>query len=347
MKIRPRLPEDIPGCVILAQLVHEADSYPVVLPDDDFVSFLVNADALGAWVLEDGGSIVGHVALHKSTTREAIQCASAFTGVPRDSLAAISRLMVAPRSRRSGMGKWLLGTSAHHARSLGRTPMLDVVASSTGAVRFYEECGWKCAGWVRSTFRSGESIDELVYVDPAVPTSLSKLHERPLVADGDDIQTERLSLHAVDVLEAERIVAQIPGPTDAWADDFPFEGDLGAVGHFLRTSAAEGEQRPFGPYRITRLVDVLAIGGIGFKGQPRDGAVEIGYGLVASARGHGYAAEALGALVSVAADHGLSKVIAESAVDNIASQRTLARAGFQLVSADAKFQRYERDLDEA
>jgi RimJ/RimL family protein N-acetyltransferase len=156
-----------------------------------------------------------------------------------------------------------------------------------------------------------------------------------------DLRTSRLELHAIDVAEAERIVARSAGPADSWADDFPFEGDVGAVGGFLRATVELGEQRPFGYYRITRLSDGLAVGGIGFKGQPDGGSVEIGYGLAPSARGHGYAAEALIALLSVAADQGLSKVLADTTLDNIASQRTLLRAGFRLVSTDAVLQYYE------
>ncbi|HXN61845.1 MAG TPA: GNAT family N-acetyltransferase [Acidimicrobiales bacterium] len=156
-----------------------------------------------------------------------------------------------------------------------------------------------------------------------------------------DLRTPRLQLHAVDVAEAERIVARSPGPTDAWSDDFPFEGDVGAVRGFLAATAALGEQRPFGYYRITLLADGRAIGGIGFKGQPDGGVVEIGYGLTPSARGHGYAAEAVIALQTVAADNGLSRVIADTTLDNIPSQRTLIRAGFRLVRTDVELHHYE------
>jgi RimJ/RimL family protein N-acetyltransferase len=156
-----------------------------------------------------------------------------------------------------------------------------------------------------------------------------------------DVRTARLQLHAIDVAEAERIVARSAGPNDAWADDFPFEGDIGAVGGFLLATTTRGEQRPFGYYRITRLSDGLAVGGIGFKGQPDDGSVEIGYGLAPSARGDGYAAEAVSALLTVAAENGVAKVIADTTPDNIASQRTLTRAGFLLVSTDAELHHYE------
>jgi RimJ/RimL family protein N-acetyltransferase len=161
-----------------------------------------------------------------------------------------------------------------------------------------------------------------------------------------DVRTARLSLHPIDEAEAERIVAQRAGPTDDWADDFPFEGDVGAVGGFLRATAAHGEQQPFGYYRITRLSDGRAVGGIGFKGQPDGGCVEIGYGLAPSARGHGYAAEALMALLTVAAGHGVVRVIADTAPDNIASQRTLVRSGFRLVRTDADLHYYEVLLKE-
>jgi RimJ/RimL family protein N-acetyltransferase len=156
-----------------------------------------------------------------------------------------------------------------------------------------------------------------------------------------DIRTERLQMHAVDVAEADRIVARRAGPNDVWANDFPFDGDVGAAGMFLHASATLGEQSPFGYYRLTRLSDGNAIGGIGFKGQPEGGSVEIGYGLVPSARGQGFAAEAVIALLPVAVAHGVVKVVAETTLDNIASQRTLIRAGFSLVNTDAELNHYE------
>lgn len=160
-----------------------------------------------------------------------------------------------------------------------------------------------------------------------------------------DVRTARLQLHAIDVAEGERIVARSAGPADAWAGDFPFEGDIAAVGGFLRATAEHGEQRPFGYYRIT--AGGRAVGGVGFKGRPDGGCVEIGYGLAPSARGHGYAAEAVIALLAIAADHGLSRVIAETTPDNIASQRTLTRAGFRVVSTDGELHHYEALLDPA
>jgi RimJ/RimL family protein N-acetyltransferase len=93
-----------------------------------------------------------------------------------------------------------------------------------------------------------------------------------------DLHTEQLILRPLDTDEAERIVARQPGTQDSWAQDFPFDGDVAGVTMFLRATAAHGDQYPFGHYVIIRTADGQAIGGIGFKGQPADGTVEIGYG---------------------------------------------------------------------
>jgi RimJ/RimL family protein N-acetyltransferase len=159
------------------------------------------------------------------------------------------------------------------------------------------------------------------------------------------VRTSRLELHAIDVAEGERIAAASAGPTDSWVHDFPFEGDVIGASLFVRASVEHGEQQPFGFYRISRLSDGQAVGGIGFKGQPVSGCAEIGYGLTPSARGHGYAAEAVAGLLAVGKEHGLIKVIAETTPDNVASQRTLLRAGFRRVGADAELHHYEVALE--
>ncbi|MGI8844603.1 MAG: GNAT family N-acetyltransferase [Thermoleophilaceae bacterium] len=150
-----------------------------------------------------------------------------------------------------------------------------------------------------------------------------------------------MSLHAIDELEARRIHDRAPRSGDAWAADYPFQGDLAAVSSFLRATEQNGEQRPFGYYQIRRQSDGLAIGGVGFKGPPDGGVVEIGYGLVPSARGQGYATEALGTLVQIAAGLGVTTIRADTNLDNVASQRTLEDAGFYQVEALSELCHYE------
>jgi len=159
-----------------------------------------------------------------------------------------------------------------------------------------------------------------------------------------DVETARLILHPIDEAEGSRIRDRQPSAEDGWADGYPFEGDLAAVDGFLRASEQHGEQRPFGYYQIVRQSDRLAIGGMGFIGPPADGTVEVGYGLLASSRGHGYAAEALVALIAIAAEHGVVRIRADTTRDNIASQRTLEHAGFDEVAADDELCHYELRL---
>lgn len=151
----------------------------------------------------------------------------------------------------------------------------------------------------------------------------------------------RLDLHAVDEVEALRIRDRTPQHDDAWAADYPFGGDLAAIGSLLRATAQSGEQRPFGYYQIRLHPDGLVVGGVGFKGRPTGDVVEIGYGLVPSARGHGYAAEAVRQLMQVAAVEGVTTIRADTELDNVASRRTLESAGFHQVGVDSELHHYE------
>jgi RimJ/RimL family protein N-acetyltransferase len=159
-----------------------------------------------------------------------------------------------------------------------------------------------------------------------------------------DVVTARLVLHPVDPEEGQRILDRRPAVADVWAADYPFEGDLAGISAYLHATALHGEQRPFGYYRIARRSDGVAVGGIGFKGSPIGGVVEVGYGLAASARGHGYAREALEALMRTAAELGVLTIRADTELDNVASQRTLERAGFRHLRDDAELRYFEATL---
>ena len=156
-----------------------------------------------------------------------------------------------------------------------------------------------------------------------------------------DYCTARLSLHPIDEPEARRIRDRAAGSGDAWVADYPFDGDLAAINRFLRATEQNGEQRPFGYYQIRRQPDGLAVGGVGFKGPPDGGVVEIGYGLAPSARGHGYASEALAMLMQVSAGLGVTTIRADTDLDNVASQRTLEHSGFHQVDVDSELRHYE------
>lgn len=108
-----------------------------------------------------------------------------------------------------------------------------------------------------------------------------------------------------------------------WHRDFPRTDDLDAA-----TLWVDGD--PWGPRSIVRGTTVL--GSIGCFGPPEpatDGVpeTEVGYGLVAEARGCGFATEALSAVLA-AADAAGVRLRASVEPGNAAGLRVLAKSGF-------------------
>ena len=168
MEVRARSDADLDRCVRLAEIVHANDGYPVYLPGD-LRSFIAMPGAIASWVADRDGKIIGHVALHPSSSRTVMALAEEATGLRASQLGVVARLLVAPGVRRLGVGRSLLRAAESHAAQMGLWPILDVVTQHEGAIRLYEECGWTCAGKVTATFGQGLSVDELVYLGPRPP----------------------------------------------------------------------------------------------------------------------------------------------------------------------------------
>lgn len=131
-----------------------------------------------------------------------------------------------------------------------------------------------------------------------------------------------------------------------WADDYPMEGDKRACTAYLRQLPVIGgtsRSHPFGYYQI--LVSGQVVGGIGFHGPPREGLVEVGYGVVPGVRRQGVATEALRQILDVAAGfEQVNRVCGRTTPDNVASQRVMLGVGMQLVGRDPDFLHYEIDM---
>jgi RimJ/RimL family protein N-acetyltransferase len=158
----------------------------------------------------------------------------------------------------------------------------------------------------------------------------------------DDLVTARLVLHPMTVSEAEQVVAGEPDGDARWAPGYPTFGDVSAARRFLATCADTGDPGPFGNYEIRRREDGQAIGGVGFHG-PVDGngSVTIGYGLIPSARGNGYASEALRGLLLFARSRGVIRVKGDADHDNIASQHVMTAAGMRPAGQDGRVKYFE------
>jgi RimJ/RimL family protein N-acetyltransferase len=81
----------------------------------------------------------------------------------------------------------------------------------------------------------------------------------------------------------------------------------------------------------------VAVGIGGFKGEPREGAVEIGYSILAPWRRRGLASEAVGGLLALAfACRSVGRVVAETLPELEASIAVLRRHGFAPAGAAAE-----------
>lgn len=140
------------------------------------------------------------------------------------------------------------------------------------------------------------------------------------------VATPRLRLELVTREEAAGMLAGRRRPT--WHPDYPRQDDLAAVSLIPSGAGDLG----WGPRHVVRAFDGLVVGSIGFFAPPEPAAdgvpeVEIGYGLVADARGHGAATEAVRGLLAQTDRIGV-RVRASVLPDNTPSVRVLAKCGF-------------------
>lgn len=145
----------------------------------------------------------------------------------------------------------------------------------------------------------------------------------------DPVVAERVLLCEISPMAAADLHAGGTGGF-VWTEDGPGDGARRAAGTVAK-AREEGTYRPgWGPYAIVRASDRRAIGGMGFHAAPDTaGRAELGYDLVPSARGNGYATEAVTALAGWAfRQPGLTLLEATVNDGNAPSHAVLRRAGF-------------------
>lgn len=141
------------------------DGYPVYLPGDDAVAFLIEPGAMGGWVAVDADGVCGHVALHPPRSDVAATASRALGLEPGD-LAVVARLLVGPARRRQGIGRRLLYWAWAEAASRERWPILDVMAEHGAAIGLYEDSGWRPIGTVEVRLAGGVVRTEMLYAAP-------------------------------------------------------------------------------------------------------------------------------------------------------------------------------------
>ena len=143
-----------------------------------------------------------------------------------------------------------------------------------------------------------------------------------------EVATVRLRLPLITPAERDAMLAGRRHPS--WHPDYPREDDRDAVS-MMRATPGEAPD-PWGPRHVVRAGDGMVCGSIGFFGPPAAGddgvpETEVGYGLVADARGRGGATEALKGLLAETDRLGV-RLRAGVLPENTASIRVLAKCGF-------------------
>ncbi|MBN6054960.1 GNAT family N-acetyltransferase [Nonomuraea sp. RK-328] len=157
------------------------------------------------------------------------------------------------------------------------------------------------------------------------PAASSGETSAPAAEPIPDLTTDRLILRPWTAAEVDAVLR---GDRLAhWAADFPATGDHVIAGLFAENPAWLGAH---GHRQVVERDGGLVVGSIGLFWPPSDGALEIGYGIVESRRGRGYAPEAVQALTAFAfTAPGVRAVHATVEPSNPPSIRVLEKAGFQ------------------
>jgi RimJ/RimL family protein N-acetyltransferase len=156
---------------------------------------------------------------------------------------------------------------------------------------------------------------------------------------------ERVALMPIPWELAAAVVAGVPGrpiadlglrPATGWPHDDTADGMRGFAEH-----GGPGQQSGW-----LVVVDGEVVGDLGWRGGPdADGDAEIGYGLVAGARGKGLGVESVGVLCAWCEQQpGVRRLVARVLPGNEPSWRLLVRLGFTDDGAEPPYRRYVRDV---
>jgi predicted acetyltransferase len=256
------------------------------------------------WIVDDG-RVVGTIALRHELNDVLLQIAGHIG------------YAVEPGSRRRGVA----GAALRQALELAARRGLDAVLLTCDVDNLASARTIESAGGVLEDAREGKRRYWVRTPRRVAALSLAAL------------ETPRLVLRLATLEEAADIREGRRRPD--WAKGYPRQDDVDAL-------ARLAEVTPWSGRHIVRRSDGLVVGSVGCFGEPdADGMVEIGYGLVESARGTGLMTEVVAALSGAIEATGAG-VMAHTEPDNVASQRVLARLGFRHVGEDDGELRWER-----
>jgi GNAT superfamily N-acetyltransferase len=185
IRIRPRLPTDLPSCASLLARVYEKDRYPVQ-GVSNAIGFLSSPDALGSWVAvaeespesassnndnQDGNlSVLAHISLSLPRPTSTDPAVVLWRSQNSQPVAVLERLFVDPAARGQGLAEKLMRTVTDEAGKRGLRCVLFALVKDVGAMRLYERVGWKEFGREMYGYEDGEGawreMEAVCYVAP-------------------------------------------------------------------------------------------------------------------------------------------------------------------------------------
>ncbi|KAI0554597.1 acyl-CoA N-acyltransferase [Xylaria curta] len=163
--IRPRRDEDLPTCVEIIKAVYRDSGYPVGGVDHALEELQTDDQA---WVAEDNGEIIGHVAMNKA--RETyVNVALWLEKTPKTiitGIALLARLFVHPEARRRGAATMLVRAVEEAARGEEKRLLILALVKDQDAIRLYRRLGWQYYGTTVFRWGEGKEMDAECFASP-------------------------------------------------------------------------------------------------------------------------------------------------------------------------------------
>ncbi|MGW6527432.1 GNAT family N-acetyltransferase [Streptomyces venezuelae] len=164
--VRPFESDDLDRAAAALVEVHKTDGYPVEGVEDP-QAWLCSADVLAAWVAEEEGEVVGHVAILRPRDEDAVEMWTKQSGDDKAHVAVLARLFVVRAARKHETGKRLTEAAMRFAQERDLRLVLDVMTKDVAATRLYERLGWQKIGEATHHFRGDQSVPAVCYVSPS------------------------------------------------------------------------------------------------------------------------------------------------------------------------------------
>ncbi|CAN5409379.1 GNAT family N-acetyltransferase [soil metagenome] len=143
--VRLRRDRDVPTCARLVRRAFFEGQFPGQ-HDEEPRLWLTDPDVVGAWVTEQDGEVVAHVAISRVDSHldavTSLRWRESTGHVPSD-LLAVSRLFVRPRFRGQGIAATLIDVACAEIRSRGHVPVYEVTTTSSLPPPYSRDHGWR------------------------------------------------------------------------------------------------------------------------------------------------------------------------------------------------------------